>query len=385
MKRIVWLCTWYPNKSDVLLGDFIERHAIAASTCNKISVLHVFRDIHEKPGKISRENRLYNSNAGAEIIGYNCVSIPVVGRIISIYRYARIHLRWIRKYILENGKPDLVHIHVATRVAFLALYIKWKYKIPFVISEQSTIFLADAKPNFNEFDIFTKRMCTTAMKKTLAVSTVSEHLGKSLKELFGIEQYTVIPNVVNTDLFYPAEKNNALFTFIHVSTLHYQKNPDQIVEAIYLLSRKCRDFQLIVYGPDNKHLHDLIRKYNLEAYVGFRQEVPQYELAIAMRTADALILYSRYETFGCVIIEALASGLPVVVSDIPVLHELVDEQNGIVVELNNPELLAEKLFRMIQNKNHYDAHLLAEATRHKYSFNRVGKMFDEWYENILRS
>ncbi len=93
-------------------------------------------------------------------------------------------------------------------------------------------------------------------------------------------------------------------------------------------------FELIVYGPHSQPLKDRVKEYKLEDIIHFKGEVLQNELSIELRNSDSLILYSRFETFGCVVIEAFASGVPVIVSNIPVMQEIVQENfTGIFAEL----------------------------------------------------
>ncbi len=91
------------------------------------------------------------------------------------------------------------------------------------------------------------------------------------------------------------------------------------------------------------------------------------------RESNALILYSRYETFGCVIIEANACGKPVIVSDIPVFHENVaDGLTGVFVEPDNPGLLAEKMLLMATGHYLFDSDLIRRRAIDHYSFEKVG-------------
>jgi glycosyltransferase involved in cell wall biosynthesis len=102
-----------------------------------------------------------------------------------------------------------------------------------------------------------------------------------------------------------------------------------------------------------------------------------------MRDSDALILYSRYETFGCVIIEANASGIPVIVPDIKVMHELVSEDNGMLIKPNDAEALAEGLEDLILSKEKFDNKRIAIRAKEKFSYQVVGKKINDLYKEIL--
>ena len=102
-----------------------------------------------------------------------------------------------------------------------------------------------------------------------------------------------------------------------------------------------------------------------------------------MQQSDALLLYSRFETFGCVIIEANAVGIPVIVSELPVFHELIIEnQNGHFVEADNSNALADKLIEFSKSKNSFDKNQIVQSTG-KYGFSNVATQFDKLYRQLL--
>jgi glycosyltransferase involved in cell wall biosynthesis len=165
--------------------------------------------------------------------------------------------------------------------------------------------------------------------------------------------------------------------------MNYQKNTEAILEALHLL-KETDSFEMFLYGTSNPALLQMISKFGLQNNVFPMGEVPQPELAKAIQQSDALILYSRYETFGCVLIEANACGIPVIVSDIAVFHELIETgKQGIFAETENPAALAEKLKQFILQRNNFDEKWIAKTTAAKYNFSVVGQMFSDLYNRLL--
>jgi glycosyltransferase involved in cell wall biosynthesis len=99
-----------------------------------------------------------------------------------------------------------------------------------------------------------------------------------------------------------------------------------------------------------------------------------------IKESDALILYSRYETFGCVLIEAFACGVPVIVTDIHVLHENVNDTNGLFVESENPIDLANKIISFISKKSLFNSNEISRVAIKNYSYEKVGLLLKEWYQ-----
>ncbi len=161
------------------------------------------------------------------------------------------------------------------------------------------------------------------------------------------------------------------------------KNPAAIIEAFAIVTKAYPSAILDIFGPGEKRWKDFAVELQAEKNIHFHGEIPQQQLAGFVRQSLALVLYSSYETFGCVIIEANACGIPVVLSDIPVFHETVTEGiNGIFAKPKDAGALAERMIEMIKTRSSFNSHAIA-ATNSKYNYEKVGKQFSDWYNEIL--
>jgi glycosyltransferase involved in cell wall biosynthesis len=300
-------------------------------------------------------------------------------RFYSAIRYLGCFHKLIKEYIRLNGKPDLAHVHVVFRAGLIALYLRYRYGTRYIVSEHWSLFNDAALSTFNRQPFFKRWLIKLIYRKASACTAVSHHLSDSIVNKIATKVPWVIPNVFDSSLFYLQQKNNEVFKFIHISQLNHAKNPEQILEAAeILLQLTNKKFKLTIYGPYIKNL-----RVN-EEYTDYRQEVPQHELATDVRTHDALILYSRYEGLPCVVIEALAAGVPAIVSDIPSMHELITHGiNGLIVPLNDPETLAKKMLETMNTQ--FNRQQIAESAKAKYSFRTVGKQFENLYNSIPTS
>lgn len=382
---ILWLPSWYPNKVQPYNGDFVQRHAQAAALYKKIEVIHVIKDEEGKFTKDVLKEVKDNGNLRETIIYYYQPKTfsSLLTRWLSQRKYLRLHKQAINNLFLERGKPSLVHVYIAFKAGLLGLWIMNTFHIPYVVSEQSTMYLDESRPNIHSLPSLFQKQIKKIYKGARQVMVVSDYLGNRLKKLFGIEKPLRIPNVVNSDIFnYKEQQPGSLTRFIHISTLEYQKNPEGMFEAFRLLRDNEYQFKLDVVGPDKPELKALVKQDQLENEVVFHHEMPQAELVKLIHNADALVLYSRYETFGCVVIEAFASGLPVILSDIPVFHENANDVNAVFAPDDDPYALATKLEEFIDNKNKYDREAISQNAIARYNYERVGKEIADWYDQI---
>jgi glycosyltransferase involved in cell wall biosynthesis len=384
-KKILWLCSWYPSRLMPFNGDFIKRHAEAASLYNDIHVIHIVRDTK---GVVTKKILLEESEKTGlteKIIYYYSPSFRVTlfDKYWSEKKFRKLYKLAVADHLKKHGVPELAHVHIGMKAGMIAVWLKKKKAVPYVISEQWSGYLAEAHEKIRDQPFYIRILLKKIIAGCSAFSAVSVYLADAIRQQFGLEQVRVLPNVVDTSVFYPAPAVANDIRFIHISGLQELKNPKVIIEAFSKLIRTYPSAVLDIFGPDDNRLRDLAVEWQAEKNIHFHTEIPQPQLSEFVKQSLALILYSSYETFGCVIIEANACGIPVVVSDIPVFHETVTEGiNGIFVKPNDPAALAAKMIEMIKTRSSFNSKAIAEATS-KYSYEKVGKRFSDWYHEIL--
>ncbi len=365
-------------------GDFIKRHAEAASLYDDIHVIHIVRDAK---GLITKDVLVEESkmNGLAEkIIYYYTPSfrVSLLDKYWSELKYRRLYKQAVVDYIQKSGLPDLAHVHVGMKAGTIALWLKKKKMVPYVISEHWSGFLPEADEKISDQPFYLQVVWKKVIAGASALSAVSGYLAGAIQKQFVVKQLIVIPNVVDTSVFYPSANVSNDLRFIHISGLQELKNPITIIEAFAIVKRTYSSAVMNIFGPDNRRLKEIAAESQIEKDIHFHSEIPQQQLAEFIRQSLALVLYSSYETFGCVIIEANACGIPVVVSDIPVFHETVTEGiNGIFAKPNDPAALAERMIEMIKNRTSFNSNAIVSVSS-KYSYEKVGKQFSDWYNEI---
>ncbi len=385
--HILWFVSWFPNKFDSYAGDFIERHAQAAALKNDIYVLHVLKAKENFfTGRQQVEPKIVRDGLESNTIYYRNRSTKIrwLHILLSNISYLRCHLSFFKKHIKEHGRPECIHVHIALKAGLAALMIHWLYGMPYLISEHWGGLSPGARPGFREKSYLFRYCWKLVMKKAKGYSAVSLFLAKNMEQLFSVDQVAIIPNVVNSSIFYPSGRKPTTGQFIHISTLNYPKNPTQMLEAFRLLKNRLDDFKVLIFGEPDNTLRELADTIGISQQVEFKGTCDQRELCRHMQESIALILYSRHETFGCVVIEANACGKPVIVSDIPVFHENVrDGLTGVFVPLDNPVLLAEAMYSMATGNLSFNENEIVAFAHNNYSYEKIGNQFNDFYLKSL--
>jgi glycosyltransferase involved in cell wall biosynthesis len=224
------------------------------------------------------------------------------------------------------------------------------------------------------------------IKNTARLLPVSEALGKQINEYWTQATFQKIPNVVDTQLFYPAgEKVPHVFRFIHISSLLYPKNPEGIIKTFIRLVRSGFDAELILVGPMNHSVSKLLTEDVMSLGRIFTTgEISYEEVGRELRKADALVLFSVYENMPCVILEALCTGIPVIASEVGGIGEVIHSENGILVEAGKEDRLMEAMKEMMLNYKNYDKDFISRMATEEFSYETIGKKILGIYDDVLK-
>jgi glycosyltransferase involved in cell wall biosynthesis len=384
--KVLWLASWYPNQTRPYEGDFIQRHARSVTAYSKVTVV-------------------YLSQAGESLNIYNPQSIEqekdnVVEKII-FFEFKKTGVKWfdkvkyniiyyktykklITEYIKTNGRPDIVHVHVPMKAGMIALWMKRRWRIPYIVSEQSSLYNRFSPGNFHQRSFIYRHNVKRVFNKAEAVTNVSAVVADELKVLFDLFEVKVIHNTVNTFLFNYQKYTPSKFRFIHVSTLTHQKNVEGILNAVKGLSKLRQDFELVIVGPVGPELIEMISTLNLASLVICTGEINYPEVASQMQNASAFVLFSRHENFPCVIVEALCCGLPCIATNVGGVREAVNNDNGIMIKSECEVELTEAMAKMMNEYRRFDRSKIAEEAQKKFSYTTIGKQFYELYREILK-
>ena len=380
-KHILFLCSWYPNKTDPTNGNFVQKHTEAAALLNQVSSLSVFSDHIEENIKIDckSENGIYNV-----IVYYKKVSsnIPFYSAFLKAKRYFSALYNGYNTIVTKQSKPDLIHVNVVYTIGLFALILKYLKKIPFVVTEHWTAFL----PNGYSVSRLTKFISKIIFNQAAMVIPVSEDLKNALIKLGVKTNFEVISNVVDQTKFKIKQINtNEIKQMLHISTAKDDhKNISGILRVLKALSLQRKDFKLLIVSDGNLQEHiDYASKLGIfNELVFFEDTKTTEEISELMQQSDFLLLFSNYENFPCVIAEALVTGLPVVSSNVNGIPEHVNSENGILVKPRDESGLLEALNKMLNNYQNFKPESLRTYGIKHFSYEEIGKKFDAIYQSI---
>jgi glycosyltransferase involved in cell wall biosynthesis len=166
----------------------------------------------------------------------------------------------------------------------------------------------------------------------------------------------VIYNGINVDDYSyfnkPLQKDNQNI-IVSVGRLVKLKNYETAIRALSKISDFSYQYWIIGSGSLESQLKEIVNSLNLESkvkFLGFRKDIPQL-----LYQADIFLQTSLWEGFGLAVVEAMAAGLPVVVSNVPGVREVVAEEStetsevGFLIDTLSDDDIADKLSKLIND------------------------------------
>ncbi len=232
----------------------------------------------------------------------------------------------------EGWMPDIVQLNVIQKQGLLAMWLKRRFHIPYIIVEHWSGYLPE-NGQFRRMSAARQNLYRRIAREAEQILTVSQPLQRAMQAC-GIEagEWGTIHNVVDDFFFEKSPKTNDQSpitnhkTLLHVSCFDERaKNVKGLLRAAKMLSEKRRDWRLVLVGTGVDFQE--VREYaaGLEIPDGLLEwtgELTSRQVAERLQNADALVLSSRYETYGVVLAEAAAAGVPILSTPVGIAEEL---------------------------------------------------------------
>lgn len=306
---------------------------------------------------------------------------------LGLYRRALPLLRYLlikvyKKALKACGQPDIIHAQFYS-IGAIAAVLKKRYKVPFVITEHSSKLNTDLQ-NISQLDLNLAKSAYQCADKLIAVSHA---LAANLKNNFQVEA-TVIPNIVDVSQFQYVERTpKDDFTFISVGNLVKIKGFDQLLEAFAEAFKADNAVKLSIVGdgPELENLQNTVTRLNLNGKVSLLRTIGRNRIKSFYQEGDAFVLASHSETFGVVFIEAMATGLPVIATSCGGPNDIVTENAGYLIPVDDRQALVSALQAMRNNAYNFNSLEISRNCIEKYSPETVGRQIIEAYASVSDS
>ncbi len=377
--RVLFITPWYPTESRPAYGVYVREHAKAAGQAVNVCVLHL--DGHSRPKR--------------GLIAFEEESTPELTEGLPTFRVRwklaphplpRLPLRLLAtvlayRRIRRDFQPDLIHAQTYS-AGLVATLIGRATRIPVVITEHSTVFAHDRLP------WRTRLEASLAFRFAHKVLPVSKYLLNDLRRWNLPGDYQVVPNVVDTQIFYPVARipgPGQRLVFVGALRNQHGKGLPDLLGAMTLLKDRGLSVKLDVLGdgPKRRELEELsLEEGNADATT-FHGAVSKRRVAEVVRNADLLVMPSNncIETFCCPVAEAQAAGVPTVATTVGAIPETLRVGAGLLVPPGDPAALAEAISEALTGVDWDPQHIASGAA--EFSAPAVGSTLFEIYRRAV--
>jgi len=281
----------------------------------------------------------------------------------SFEYYSMLPIVW---FLNRKKKVDCLHANFCIPDGVATFRLSRTLGIPYVITEHQGIVV----------DLMNKKylrlMMLPAYNTAHKVIAVSERTAKSIIEA-GVPRNKVItvPNGIDPDLFWSNNERRPIKRLIYVGNLIYSKGVHVLIESISMLKEEDLSLSIVGDGIYRKKLEILVANYGLQSKINFMGTLSPLELAKELRDHDALVHPSFVESFGLVVVEAMAAGLPVLATRNGGSEEIVTPDTGILVAINDAKALADGILKLRSEK--WDRNFISFYARDNYDIAEVVK------------
>ena len=377
--NVLHLLSWFPTPDDPTLGNFCVRmidalpedcHSVILSVCDGKNMTKSF-EVKEIPGAHHTHVQIY-------------IRPPKINAIrkLKMLRMYQYGLKYIKKHFFN---PDLIHLHVTYPLGQVALLWKKLFGYKYVLTEHWTIYQPQNK------DVLVgklKRKIVKIANNAELIMPVSLDLQRCMEGHGVHNRFQVIYNLVNTDIFrLGGTQTENKKHMLHISTLRDEaKNFSGILRVVERLRQQRDDFELhVIHDYDAPEFKAFVKEHHLEDCVIFHGKKTSAEVAEAYQQADFLVLFSNFENLPCVIVEAFASGVPVLSTSVGGIAEILSPERGILIPQGDEDALLQGMIQMLDHSSEYDHQAIRDYAIKTFAAQNIGQQIFEAYKKVVIS
>lgn len=342
------------KKNDTFEGIKIKR----------LSSLDYFTSFLDSTPRIASQNFLIN-----RIFSFVCWTVPKYYFILNLFIYLIFN---IRHY-------DIIHVHEAHWIAAIVILPAKLFNRKVIVKESSSYDYMTLKMQNRFFFSLTKKAdIFIAISKQIQIDLIKE----------GIEQKKIryIPNGVELSKEIWNNINSKKVLFVGNLNQQPHKGIDILIKAWSIVIKKFPDYELLIIGGGNdSKINKLINELNLKntvKFLGKKENINYYYL-----NSLIFILPSRSEGLSNALLEAMAVGMPCIVTNISGNKDIIyDKINGLMVEPNDPLELSNAILSIINKPELLKLYGMNayKLIKEKYSIDSIANKYIDLYSKLVK-
>lgn len=385
--RVLVIPSWYPpeggsffrDQSEALMHAGLEVHVLVNE--NKSLKRFNFRDYRK-----GKKFRVYNEN-GLTVIRKDYWKLPKNEKLNVKYWTATTY-EMFKEYINKFGRPHIILVYSSLWAGLVAAQIYREFQIPYVINEHRGRFVAGNRYSGKYIEKWYIPFLREALQYSVKVVAVSPALGKKLIEMEPsvAQKICYIPDSIDTVFFHPSvQKQNREFVFFALGDLIYLKGYDILLKAFAkLVSLNHNSFRLIIggEGEEKKNLQKLAVGLRIGDKVTFTGNLDRQQVRHYLQMANVFVHPSRLESFGVVLIEAMACGLPLIATKCGGPEYILTPETGLLTDPDNSEKLFDAMLYLFKNYNSYNREGIRKFAMEQFNQNDVALQYLSLFKHL---
>ncbi len=335
------------------------------------------------PKNLKSEENIDGINVGR--IDFVMPNMSIKGIFNFLFRFFKVFSEFKNKVI--SKKPDILHIQCAGPNAFYTLLLSYFHKIPLVVTIQG----ADIQQLPSESKLM-RWTLSRLLKRADFITACSQSLiDKDVKKFISSnnKKTLAIYNGVNLKEFNDKDSYSHRRPYIFsIGRFVYKKGFDILIKAFSFIADKIGDVDLIIAGdgPEKKKYENLIKELNLNERIHLIGYSDRKKTVRLFNGCEFFVLPSRKEPQGIVNLEAMSASKAIIATSVDGVPELVkDNFNGLLVESENPEKLANKIELLLKDKKLQLSlgHNGREIVEDRFSWAKIADDYLDVYKTVL--
>jgi len=304
---------------------------------------------------------------------------PVKGRGKKINFLIR---AWETRKLVKKIKPDILHVHYAFGYGTFGAFANYH---PFIVTAWGSDVLIEPKESFLK-----RHVVKYVLKKADVVHSVGKNLTKELVTLVADQKKIItVPMGINIDIFNPSveplfKKENIVISTRNLEPIY---NVELLIKAIPLVVNEIPDVEFIIAGEGGQraYLENMAKKLSVSEHVRFVGHIPNKELPKWLTSSKVYVSTSLSDSLGISNLEAMACGVFPVATNLPAIREWIkDDENGFLVPVDKPKILAQKIVKALQGNilRRKAAEINQKIIKERVDWNKNFKKLEELYKKL---